>query len=115
MKLGGVTPITVGDVTFLVKFTWGDLKNIANEIKGRDLNNPGAAMELLTKMEKSLLKWVIGIEGLEGADGKPVKKLTQAVLDDLPRDMVMELFQKMTRSGEEVPSLIPPAPATSET
>ena len=75
-----VRPIQIGDVTFLVKFTWGDLKKIGNEIKGLDRSNSEALLDLLSKMEKSLLNWVIGIEGLDGANGQPIKKLTQKVI-----------------------------------
>ena len=101
MRIGEIQTATVGDVTLGFRLSWGDLKQINRELQALPSRNadPEAHLDFA---EEKLLRHVVTCEGLDDAEGKPVKKLSEQVIDDLPPAFVNSAIVAMLRAGEEV-------------
>lgn len=107
MKPGQLTKVIVEDVTFLVRFTWGDLKALQRDFTAMDTADIKALDRIL---EDRVLPAVVKVEGLVDSDEVPVDELTLAVLDEYPPDLTLGLVMGLMDVGKrlEAPSR-PPA------
>ena len=99
MKVGQLTEVPVGDATFWVKLSWGAYKKLNRQLNKLDQNDTEA---VLSFAEDNLVKLVSSCEGIEDEDGKPIKKLSAKVIDDLPPGFILELWHKIMAVGEEL-------------
>ncbi len=101
MRIGELQTATVGDVTLGFRLSWGDLKRINRQLQALPSRSadPDAHLQFA---EEKLVEHVVTCEGLADAEGKPVEKLTEQVIDDLPPAFVNSAIVAMLRAGEEV-------------
>lgn len=99
MKLGALKPVSVDDVVFYLKPTWGAKKRYqAGMLKldwteDVDTEKRAAIMGRVDELRDALLReTVVRVDGISDEAGQPVR-WDEIALDDLPPDMVERVFE----------------------
>lgn len=94
-----MTKVAVEDVTFLVRFTWGDLKALQRDFIAMDTTDIRALDRIL---EERVLPSVVKVEGLVDSHEVPVEELSMAVLDEYPPDLTLGLIMGLMDVGKRL-------------
>lgn len=100
MRIGEPQKMVVDDATFLTDIRWGELKKLQAELKALpdEDDDPNAHIAFI---EGKLLKYIIGCEGLEDEQGKPVEKLTKGILNEIHGVVIKRMFAALYALGEK--------------
>ena len=108
MRLGDLQSIPVDDVTLKTNLSWGDIKTIQKRIK--EIKAEAEALPEgeenteaeLAFTEETLLKYVVGCEGIEDKDGQPITKLTLEYFNQLPPGFIGKMMEGLLSVGDVV-------------
>ncbi len=95
MRIGDLTKIAAGGLTLWVKWSWGQMKDLAKKFEAMPENLEAFDKLLATEV----LPHVVKVEGLEDPEGVPVTELTGEVLDQLPPEVTIELLKGLQGGG----------------
>lgn len=103
MRIGATEKVQIEDLTFHVSRARGPRKAYREAIThaGYDPTKPAEEQaEVIAKLgdavEDLVAAVVVGVDGIEDADGKPVP-WTRAILDELPEDVYEDLASAVQR------------------
>jgi hypothetical protein len=97
MQLGATHTVTIGDLRFAIRMTWGKYRQILRETDA--LRKADSTSELVDAMSRYATECVVGVEGLQDSSGQPVA-WSATVVDELPPEVMQELFGRLLAPAE---------------
>jgi hypothetical protein len=96
MRLPDLTPVKVGDVTFLIKMSWGRYRKLCSEQAALPDDDSEAGIDF---MENALREVVKGSRGLLDETGQEVV-WTPDIINELPPSVIKELASSVFSIGD---------------
>ena len=92
--------VTVDGVVFLTDLDWVAGKDLVNTV-AEWVEGETTPLDDAVFMEQQLLKYIVGCDGLEDAEGTPLTQLTPDVIGGLEPLFIMRIFEKLVELAAE--------------